>query len=148
MNDAELLATFRWVLEGFALAALLTSLFWLKSQVGNIPERIPVHFGITGKPDRWGSRWTLVFYVVLAVGLYVGMSIGGGTLDLIAGQIHTSPKERFLFCYVKVFMVLLFFYVYWITIQVARGKATRFNLMIPLGIAAATAVPAILLASK
>ncbi len=148
MNDPELLATFRWILEGIALAGLIASLWWLKSQIGNIPERIPVHFGINGKPDRWGGRWVLVCYVVLSVGIFIGMSISGGTLDLLEGQIYTSPRERFIICYLKVYMVLMCFYIYWVVIRVARGEATRFNLLVPLGLVAVTAVPVILLASK
>jgi uncharacterized membrane protein len=41
---------------GFAFAALSTL---------NLPERVPVHFGIDGNPDRWGSRGEGIFNLLM-----------------------------------------------------------------------------------
>lgn len=148
MNDPDLLALLRWVFEALSLAALLAALVWLKMQLDDIPERIPVHFGITGKPDRWGGRWHLALYVAFLLAVYIGMSIAGGTPDLFAGQIQTQATERFILSYVKCGVVLMFFYVFWITIRVARGQASRFNLFVPLGMVVLTLIPSVLLTSK
>lgn len=32
-----------------------------------LPERVPVHFGANGRPDRWGSPWELVFIALLLI---------------------------------------------------------------------------------
>jgi uncharacterized membrane protein len=35
------------------------------------PDIIPVHFGISGKPDNYGSKWVLIILPVLGIGSYL-----------------------------------------------------------------------------
>lgn len=30
-----------------------------------LPDKIPIHFGISGKADSWGSRYFLIFFVII-----------------------------------------------------------------------------------
>jgi hypothetical protein len=45
------------------ILALTGSLIY--SAYPRLPERIPVHFGISGRPDRWSGRGSIVALVVL-----------------------------------------------------------------------------------
>jgi uncharacterized membrane protein len=40
-----------------------------------LPDEIPVHFGITGEADRWGSRWELLVILGVWVVVQVGMDL-------------------------------------------------------------------------
>lgn len=70
-----------WLLEAVAAAASLAmialpALFW-----SDLPPRVPIHFNVSGQPDGWGGRATLL--VLPAVGVLV---FGG--LTLIARSPH------------------------------------------------------------
>lgn len=56
------------------LAAALA--FWLL--LPHLPERIPVHFDIHGRPDRWGSPWTLFW-------------VGPGTMAIMTAIFAVLP---------------------------------------------------------
>lgn len=49
-----------WLVTGIALALAIAGLFVL-------PEVIPVHFGPSGEPDNWGSRWFMFLYPVVMI---------------------------------------------------------------------------------
>lgn len=38
-----------------------------------LPERIPTHFGLSGEPDAWGGKGTLVILPIVGLILYVSM---------------------------------------------------------------------------
>ena len=54
-----------------AYAALLVAAGWL------LPEQVPLHFGIGGAPDRWGSR-TEALVIFALVGAGAAVLLGGG----------------------------------------------------------------------
>jgi uncharacterized membrane protein len=42
-----------------------------------LPERVPIHFGITGRPDNWGPKWMIWLMPVLSLvlcGVLVGVT--------------------------------------------------------------------------
>lgn len=45
----------------FYLAVVILALGWWVaiSAWPQLPARIPVHFNLTGEPDRWGARWMI-----------------------------------------------------------------------------------------
>jgi len=51
------------------LLGLIT--YTVLSRYSSLPDRIPVHFGISGAPDRWGSKSELFILVALVWGLTV-----------------------------------------------------------------------------
>lgn len=52
--------------HGFNAVLIVTGLFWGFGQWQALPVRIPVHFGISGTPDRWtGKGWELALIVLL-----------------------------------------------------------------------------------
>ncbi|HAH11704.1 MAG TPA: hypothetical protein DCL54_05835 [Alphaproteobacteria bacterium] len=56
-----------------AVTAMATASFWVWDDV---PDRVPVHFGIDGRPDRYGSKWealATVPIVALLVGLLMAL---------------------------------------------------------------------------
>lgn len=74
----------------------MRSLFWGTVAVSaglcvvaamTLPERVPLHFGGGGEPDRWGSRTEAV---VTMAGLTAGLAL---LLGLLATFVPRAPKE-------------------------------------------------------
>jgi uncharacterized membrane protein len=63
-----------------------------------LPDQVPVHFGLDGAPDRWGSRGELLVLAAVIVVLVGGMSwlahgiAGTWSLDLV----NLPDKDRWL----------------------------------------------------
>jgi uncharacterized membrane protein len=81
-----------------ALTSLLTTALLTVWAVVALPDRVPVHFGVDGSPDRWGSRGELLVLAVVIVTLVGGMSwLAHGiahtwSLDLV----NLPNKDRWL----------------------------------------------------
>ncbi len=67
-------ATIKWIRHAGVLAALGLAA-WAVVAYYSLPLVIPVHFGISGQPDAYGHRssvlWLALVFVVLAVGIAV-----------------------------------------------------------------------------
>lgn len=64
--------TVRETLAGVALFWLCTS---LTAQWNYLPSRVPVHFGLTGHPDGFGSKSILWFLPATAILLYLVLTV-------------------------------------------------------------------------
>jgi len=78
----------------FLLAAALYAAAWVVALLA-LPERVPLHFGGAGSPDRWGSRAeALVVYGCLGLGL--GALLGGAAAlseRIPVSMINTPRKD-------------------------------------------------------
>ncbi|MBL8190432.1 MAG: DUF1648 domain-containing protein [Acidobacteria bacterium] len=85
-----------------------------------LPEKIPVHFGISGEPDNWGGRWMIFLMPVIAT-LIVALNW------FIFTRLKGSPKMpaamelplHLLFLELPA----LFTYITWRMTEVAFGRA-------------------------
>jgi hypothetical protein len=53
--------------NGAIAVAILAPFVYLAFNWSGMPGSVPMHFGMTGKPDGWGPRWTLFLLPVTAV---------------------------------------------------------------------------------
>lgn len=58
-------------LELIPLGLILVSVLYLVFHFGKLPDEIPTHFDITGQPDAWGKKYTLIILLVLQLYLYM-----------------------------------------------------------------------------
>lgn len=118
-------------LETAAALGLLTMAFVTIKYWPLLPETIPHHFGVSGKPDAWGGKWILWLLPGISLVLYVGLTILSRyphiynypwliTEKNAAAQYHLA---RTMIGALKAEIVLIFAYLQWQTIQVALGKA-------------------------
>ena len=63
------------ILEVIAFAAAADAVRVTVMAYPTLPERVPVHFGITGKPNAWGPRGFVFFLPAIAVALFVGATL-------------------------------------------------------------------------
>jgi hypothetical protein len=119
-------------LEIVALGGILCTVLALLQSWGNLPESIPIHFGITGQPDHWGSKSILWLLPTMGTCLYLVL-----TLSPLLPQLLDSPFPipedrgegllglvRELFGWMKVQIIWLFFLINWQMIQVGLGQAS------------------------
>ncbi|MDZ7361474.1 MAG: DUF1648 domain-containing protein [candidate division KSB1 bacterium] len=118
-------------LETTAALGLLIMLYFTFTSWPLLPETIPHHFDISGKPDAWGGKWTLSLLPGIGLVLYVGLTILSRyphiynylwpiTEKNAAAQYHLA---RTMIVALKAEISLLFAYLQQQTIQVALGKA-------------------------
>lgn len=105
---------------------------------GDLPEEIPIHFGITGKPDNWGGRiliWLLPVTMVLMAGfmlalvpgmgrdqpefqwfpaamaLYIGvisLAITGRMIEVAMGRAKTLGWQTFTIIFVPILLLVIY----------------------------------------
>lgn len=57
------------LLGAFVLAAALIAI------PTTMPERVPLHFGASGQPDRWGSPMELMFLPAIGIVMWVSLEL-------------------------------------------------------------------------
>ncbi|MBM7698605.1 DUF1648 domain-containing protein [Kurthia huakuii] len=55
-------------------AALLFLLFFFFSKIMTLPAEIPLHYN-GDTVDRYGSKWTTIIIVIIAIALHIGMTV-------------------------------------------------------------------------
>src|SRR5579872_3472572 len=81
---------------------ILLPIAYLFYVYGSLPEIVPTHFGIDGKPNGWSSRTSFMYIVP---GLLVGMYALFTIIPMIdpKGKINAMGKKYFT---LKLFMML------------------------------------------
>lgn len=74
------------LLKLFLFATWLLHIAWTFRVIPTLPERIPVHFGLSGEPDRWGGPSTLLAMLAISVLL-------GNFLLLLSGLGEGKPTR-------------------------------------------------------
>ena len=128
MLDPAVVEALRYPLLALAVLANLLSALLIAVSWQSLPAEIPAHFGITGRPDRWGGRWNLFLLLGIQTALNIVMSFQG--------------SEEPLLMWIQCMTSLLLAFVVWSTIRVARREADRINTLILFGLLALMIVPA------
>lgn len=132
--DAAVLDALRWPLEMLSLLGLAALIGLVAVNWSTLPAEVPMHFGITGKPDRYGRRWQLLILPVVAIVAFVGMSIGAGTYAWLSGAAGEKPFEAFILVWTKAVMMAMLCYCVWTIVRVARKQAERMNMFVMFGL--------------
>jgi len=112
----------------------------------SLPGEIPVHFGFTGRPDRWGGRWQAWIVPLVGLGIYCAFSVATGSWNWLLGRPAELPRGLEPMILLRLSIGALMTYITWGTVRVALKEAERLDWRILLGIIGLTAVPAIALA--
>lgn len=120
----------RLPLEAIAVIGLLFLLIAPALQYSSLPEKIPTHFGASGKPDAWRARshiWTLPAVGVLTFGMITAL-----TGYAARKEAREAPPERAeqradltrtLMAAMKAHTVCVFGFIAQRSIDVALGQA-------------------------
>lgn len=135
----------RKTLEGICLG-LLGILFWFTYSALNgperLPDRIPTHFDISGQPNAWGSPGFLWFLPMVALGVFVLLTVLGSirfrryNLPVRVTEANLpfiQDQTILMVAWIKCELLCLFVYVQWSILQSARDGAFRLSpLLIPV----------------
>ncbi|MEC0232134.1 DUF1648 domain-containing protein [Paenibacillus alba] len=103
----------------------------------NLPERFPTHFDLTGKPNGWGGKGSLIFLPILSLVIYAGLT----WLRRIPHQFNylkeitpANAQEQYVIAirmisWLKVLILLLFAYIEWMIVHSASGHEPSLGLL-------------------
>jgi uncharacterized membrane protein len=129
----------RKILEFVSLAALAV-IVWITAEafVGphRLTGRIPVHFNAAGQPDRWGSPASFLAVPILALVLYVLMTVVARYPSAFNFPVRVSPANRRqlealalqMISWLKAEVLCLFAGVQAMTVTSARGGEAHLSL--------------------
>lgn len=63
------------LLDGLAIVGWMAGLAVILASWSDLPERLPMHFDVSGHPDRWGPRVELFIIPTLSFVLLIGLAI-------------------------------------------------------------------------
>jgi hypothetical protein len=97
----------------------------------SLPARVPVHFGVSGPPDAWGSRATLAMLPAVAVALYLGLSVGQRFPHTYRFPVAVTPGNaarlfavgRRLILALKAVTCAVLGYLFWLSVDIAQGRS-------------------------
>ena len=137
---------YRGPLEIIALIAAILPMLIILRAWDTLPDEIPCHFGITGRPDRWGGRWQAWVFPIVALGLYATFSVITGTWEWVLGRQGEPRRGTELLVLIKPMICLLIAYVSYATVRVARKEKEGLNPWIMFALVALVIAPGIALA--
>ncbi len=117
--------------ESLALLGLLSSVCLYIFSIDSLPEKIPTHFGFSGKPDSWGSKNNLVIPLIVSFFMYLLLTISWFFPDRFnyPVKINSANKENLrkigqrLLLLIKAELIFIFLFLQYQTIQISYGKA-------------------------
>ena len=118
-----------WALEVLALASLVSLLGLVAGYWTQLPERIPTHFGASGRPDGWGGRSMLLLLPLVTLVMYGTLTLVGQFPQHFNYTWRITPENalaqyraaRRLLSSLKLILVSMFTWVAWVTIRAALG---------------------------
>jgi uncharacterized membrane protein len=124
------------LLELVTLVLALAGFFVVQVNYGNLPERVPIHFGFSGRPDSWGARPTIWLLPALALVMYAVMTAAAVAAD--------KPGEAAFVAVTKLEVMALFLVITWDQLKVALKVTDRLGAGVWILLAVTVLSPAVL----
>ncbi len=125
------LSRFEKQLNWLSILGLAAHILLVAYHYNQLPDRIPIHFDITGTPDSYGSKGTIWLLVGLATAMYFFMRyVASVSADKYNYPVKITPanaKQQYLISRRMLYllntgMVVLFLLISWGIIQTAKGQ--------------------------
>ena len=110
----------------------LANLVYLLAEWSHIPSQVPTHFNALGEADAWGNKGSLLILPFISVILWGGLHALERYPHSFNYLIQITPENaerqyknaRLMLNLMKNQMVLLFIYISYASIQVAKGESS------------------------
>ncbi|MGM7636443.1 DUF1648 domain-containing protein [Bacillus sp. Hm123] len=122
--------TFEKLSTILSLLLLVVNVIYLLIQWGDLPKQVPIHFGITGEADGWGSKGMIWFLPIMASLLWVGLTLlervphlhnySGLTEGNVESQYRNS---RMMLNVIKTEIIIFMVLASYQSVQVAHGNS-------------------------
>lgn len=121
---------FERLFDSITIVVFALSVVYLMSVWAMLPTKVPVHYNAAGEVDRWGSKWAITMMPIIALVMWISMTVleryphvynyPNLTKDNVRAQYINA---RLMLNVLKNIIVLLFVYSTWNDIQVALGNS-------------------------
>jgi uncharacterized membrane protein len=115
--------------ELLPVGATIVGVVYFFAHWSALPEMVPIHFGLLGQPDGWAPKGGAILMPVLAVFMYIMMSIGEASKKFnLPWEITDSNREKIegmarnLLFVLKVEISVLFAYIQIALVQTALQR--------------------------
>jgi hypothetical protein len=110
------------LIDALSVVVLILGWWIAFSVYPSLPEKVPVHFGLTGKADKWGARWMIflmpfVSTVIFALDYWIFEYAALGSPKPIPPEMRT-PLHLLL-----LELSVVFTFITWRMSEVAFGRA-------------------------
>jgi uncharacterized membrane protein len=118
--------------ETLSLGAIAGQILLVWINWSRLPERIPTHYGLTGSPDAWGAKSSVLLLPAIAFALDGLLTVLSFFPQIFNYPVPVTDANRprlqaatlSLLGWLKVEIVGLFAYLTWNTIHVAMGLSS------------------------
>ncbi len=110
------------ILLAITLGLLLTNCLYVISKYNILPDSIPTHFGLDGKPDNWGKKKSIFLLPMIAIIIFLIMWFAEKYSGLnIPRGLNESSALR-MYRHIMVSTQCILFLVSYLQIEVALRK--------------------------
>ncbi|MGI5892330.1 MAG: DUF1648 domain-containing protein [Bacillota bacterium] len=119
--------------EIVALLGLIVLVVIFFTYWGNIPDSVPMNFDASGKPNEWGSKLSLQYFLLIPLALYILLTLIGRKPHLFnfsvkinkqnAEKLYSIAIKYILF--MKAILAWMFVYIFYAIFQVSLGLSDR-----------------------
>lgn len=121
-----------YIAEILSLTGVFAGLLLLAFVWTGLPGEVPRHFGFSGEPTAWSGRWSVVFPIALAIGLYGGLTLLARYPHIFNYPIAITPENaaiqyrlaRSMITWLKTVSIWMFVMIVWSQVRVATGEAS------------------------
>ncbi|WP_176142459.1 DUF1648 domain-containing protein [Halobacillus hunanensis] len=122
-------STFEKLSTSISFLVMVTTFIYLVVIWNNIPDTIPVHFDLSGEPDRFGGKWSIVALPIISVFIWVTFTMlekyPHAYNYIVTIHEHNAEAQYrnavLMLSVLKLVICLLFSYLTWVSIQVGMG---------------------------
>jgi len=110
------------LIDSLSVVVLILGWWIALSVYPRLPERVPVHFGLTGEADRWGGRWMILLIPLVSTAL---VSLDYWLFEYASPRSPKPipPELRTPLHLLLLELSVIFTYITWRMSEVAFGRA-------------------------
>ena len=119
----------RFLREALTLAGLAFQIGAVWAAWNTLPDRVPSHYGFSGRADAYGARSSLIVLPAVSIGLYLLITAVSSFPQLLNYPVAVTDKNRdrlqaialAMIGWIKAEMTWSFAYVSWAIVREAHG---------------------------
>jgi uncharacterized membrane protein len=123
---------FEKILQIVCILILVAFAIQLVTSWGTLPKSIPSHFNAAGVPDAWGGKSSLLLLPIMGLVMYTMLTIIERFPKIFNFPFEITEKNaryeyqtaREMLVCIKAEMLLIFGYIQWDSVEVAKGTHT------------------------
>lgn len=124
-------SNFEKVIEAISIITIAVAAWIIFKYYKVLPEIIPKHFGLSGVPDGFGHRKSLIFFFIVTCVIYLGLTILSRFPNVYNYPILITKENaefqyknaRIMLNTIKVEIIIFFTYIQWRSIKTVLNKA-------------------------